>query len=69
MSKPKRYSDREFKRVLKDNGFEPIRQSGDHIIYSNGKRKLTSKKNLNHMIALRLMKEYNLRDDRIDLYI
>lgn len=63
MCRARRYSDREFKKILRDNGYSFLRGSGDHLIYSNGKNKITIKKNLNHMIILRLIKENNLITD------
>lgn len=64
---PKRlrqWTHREFCKVLKNNGFQFKRQSGDHYIYLNANgRHISVPKRLNACIALRLIKENNLKID------
>lgn len=55
------YTAREFKRLLIDNGYEHKRTTGDHLIYSNGTNTISfNVRNLNRMVARRLIKENNL---------
>ena len=52
---------RQFRRILRDNGYKVIRHSGGHTIYSNGKRTLSiNAEKPNRMVMGRLIKEYNL---------
>lgn len=59
-TRPRAYSDREFKKILKKNNYEKVRSKGDHIIYSNGSNHLTITPKINKVVALRLIKEYKL---------
>lgn len=59
-TRPRAYSDREFKKILKKNNYKKVRSKGDHIIYSNGEKHLTITPNINKVVALRLIKEYKL---------
>ena len=59
-TRPRAYSDREFKKILKKNNYKKIRSKGVHFIYSNGKNSLTITPNINKVVALRLIKEYKL---------
>lgn len=57
----KQYTSREFIRIVKNNGFYYNRHSGDHAIYVNNKgRHISIPKNLECVIAYRLIKENNL---------
>lgn len=61
--KAQQFTSKEFKRILKNNGYVLVRQKGDHLIYKHPQREkiitITSK-DLNMMIARRLIKENNL---------
>ena len=59
-TRPRAYSDREFKKILKKNNYKKVRSKGDHIIYSNGSNHLTITPKINKVVALRLIKEYKL---------
>lgn len=64
MTKPKRYSSKEFKQLLKKNGYWVERIKGSHYIYTNQQGNIISvPKDLNVIIALRLIKENNLTED------
>ena len=54
------YSTREFIKILKRNGYTHTRNKGDHLIYKNGNRSVTINRDLNRMVAQRLIKENNL---------
>ena len=58
-------SDRDFKRILKQNGYEIIRTNGDHTIWRNAERKdsITVNKNINPIVAKRLVKQHNLKEN------
>lgn len=57
----KSFSARDFKRVLKKNGYKKIRQTGSHEIYKKDNRTISVPGiKLNRMIARRLIKENNL---------
>lgn len=57
----KQYTSREFIKIVKFNGFHYDRHSGDHAIYINSKgRHISIPKNLESVIARRLIKENNL---------
>lgn len=57
----KQYTQRGFIRIVKNNGFQYNRHNGDHAIYVNDKgRHISIPKNLECVIALRLIKENNL---------
>ena len=51
---------RDFKPILKRNGYREIRSNGSHFIYSNGMNQITVNKDLNKMVRKRLIKENNL---------
>lgn len=60
----RQYTSREFIRIVKFNGFRYSRHSGDHAIYVNDKgRHISMPKNLECVIARRLIKENNLITD------
>ena len=57
----KQYTLREFIKIVKFNGFWYDRHNGDHAIYMNDKgRHISIPKNLECVIAQRLIKENNL---------
>lgn len=60
----KQYTQREFIRIVKNNGFQYNRHNGDHAIYVNDKgRHISIPRNLECVIARRLIKENNLITD------
>nr|DAT64397.1 MAG TPA: putative RNA-binding protein [Bacteriophage sp.] len=57
----RQYTSREFVKIVKFNGFRYSRHSGDHAIYVNDKgRHISIPRNLEYVIARRLIKENNL---------
>ena len=59
--RPRAYSVREFKQILKFNGYKYKRSKGDHDIYSNGKDTISvTATRLNKLTALKIIKEHNL---------
>ena len=52
---------REMKKILRDNGYEYQRCKGSHFIYSNGVNTIAVNKDINRMVARRLLKQYNLQ--------
>lgn len=57
----RQYTSREFIKIVKFNGFYYNRYNGDHAIYVNDKGKhISIPKNLESVIARRLIKENNL---------
>lgn len=56
----KQYTQREFIRIVKNNGFQYSRHNGDHAIYVKCGRHISIPKNLECVIARRLIKENNL---------
>ncbi|MCR5453170.1 MAG: type II toxin-antitoxin system HicA family toxin [Lachnospiraceae bacterium] len=64
MARAKEYSFREFRLLLKNNGYSFERMSGDHYIYTNGVTMISVPdhgKKLNRMVCRRLIKENNLK--------
>lgn len=60
----KQYTQRGFIRIVKNNGFQYNRHNGDHAIYVNDKgRHISIPRNLECVIARRLIKENNLITD------
>ena len=60
----RQYTSREFIKIVKFNGFYYSRHNGDHAIYVNDKgRHISIPKNLECVIARRLIKENNLITD------
>lgn len=53
---------REFEPILLKNGFQLVRCNGSHFIYVNriSHKHITVNKDLNRMVRIRLIKEYNL---------
>lgn len=62
MGQTKAYSDKEFKRILRANGFVFDRCTGDHMIYKRGSEMAIVSRPMSKMIARRLIKELNLKD-------
>ena len=57
----RQYTQKEFIRIVEKNGFHYDRHSGSHAIYVNDKGKhISIPKNLECVIARRLIKENNL---------
>ena len=57
----RQYTQREFIRIVRNNGFYYNRHNGDHAIYMNDEgRHISIPKNLECVIARRLIKENNL---------
>ena len=57
----RQYTSREFVKIVEFNGFYYNRYKGDHAIYVNDKgRHISIPKNLECVIARRLIKENNL---------
>lgn len=57
----RQYTSREFIKIVEFNGFYYNRCKGDHAIYVNDKgRHISIPRNLERVIALRLIKENNL---------
>lgn len=48
------------KKILLNNGYKFIRSKGSHFIYSDGMNTISVNKDLNCMVARRLIKQYNL---------
>ena len=59
-TRPIVYNTKEMQRILEGNGFKLSRQSGDHFIYTDGKRTVSINYRINKMVALRIIKENNL---------
>ena len=64
----KQYTSREFIKIAELNGFYYDRRNGGHAIYRNAKngRHISIPKNLECVIARRLIKENNLKTDKKD---
>lgn len=62
--KRRQYTFREFKRVLTDNGYALERCNGDHWIFKKGDSTISIpyKKEINKMMAARLLKENSLAE-------
>lgn len=56
----KQYTHREFVRIVENNGFQYSRNNGSHAIYVKNGRHISIPKNLECVIARRLIKENNL---------
>lgn len=57
----KQYAQREFIRIIRNNGFEYNRHNGGHVIYTNKLgRHISIPQKLECVIARRLIKENNL---------
>lgn len=56
----KQYTQREFIRIVKSNGFSYNRHNGDHAIYVKDGRHISIPQKLECVIARRLIRENNL---------
>lgn len=54
------WSTRDFKIMIRDNGYEYVRTTGGHSIYKRGVSEISVPKKINKMIAQRLIKENSL---------
>ena len=66
MTRAKEYTFRDFRILLRDNGYIFQRQTGDHYIFSNDYNVISVPnhgKKLNKMVCRRLIKENNLKED------
>ena len=62
-TRAKEYSFREFRLLLRQNGYYYVRSCGDHNIFSNDVKVISIPnhgKQLNRMLCRRLIKEYEL---------
>lgn len=61
-ARPRTYSTREFIKILVKNGYHFLRNGkGDHFVYTNGKNTIVFNSRINKMVALRLIKENDLK--------
>jgi len=61
--KPRRYEYLEFRRLLRRNGYFYRRTRGSHFVFENESGDIVSiNKNLNPMVAQRLIKEHDLQE-------
>lgn len=58
---------RKFTKMLLDNGYEFVRQSGSHRIFSNGTNTVVANTHLNRMVAKRLIRENNLNKGKLSI--
>ena len=54
------YTDREFDKLLRNNGYCRDHTTGSHTIYKNGGQTISVNRNLNRMVARRLIKQHRL---------
>lgn len=56
------YNRKEFIRILRNNGYFPVRKSGGHTIFRNEQKNdsLSLQLRTNKMVCRRLIKEHNL---------
>ena len=54
------YDAKAFKKLLEANGYSCARKSGSHFIYTNGRQTVSINKDLNRMVAQRLIKQFCL---------
>lgn len=62
----KEYTERDFERLLKVNGYSLDRQKGDHNTYVNDKGNtitVVGGRTMSRMVYRRLIKENNLKED------
>ena len=52
---------RKMKKILRNNGYEYQRCRGSHFMYSNGVYTVAVNKDLNTMVAKRIIRQYHLR--------
>lgn len=56
-------SDREFTKLLKQNGYAVARCTSDRTIWQKGNDSITVNRNINPMVMRRLIKEHQLITD------
>lgn len=61
IGKTKTYSTQELGRVLMDNGFKLVRHKGDHRIWKRNDEMIVLNRNINKMVARRVIKEHHLK--------
>lgn len=62
----KRWTCRGFKRLLKANDYTLVRSNGSHFVYhSRDGNTISINKDLNPMVAKRLIKENNLKEIKL----
>ncbi len=55
------YNKRTFQKLLESNGYHYVRCNGSHFIYKNEQgNTISMNKDLNRMVAMRLIRENNL---------
>ena len=60
MGRSRTYTLKEFKRLLVDNGYQYKSCNGSHFKYVKGSDIISINKDVNKMVARRLIKEHNL---------
>lgn len=60
--KAKDYDLQSFRRLLSKNGYIYDHCTGSHFVYKKGSRSLVINKDVNRMVARRLIKEYGLEE-------
>lgn len=58
----KQYTSKEFKYLLRRNGYEKMRTKGSHSIYKKGDKTVAVNLKLNPMVCRRLIKENDLQE-------
>lgn len=62
IGKTKNYNEKEFRRLLVNNGFTLVRTNGgDHFIYKRGNDMVVATRKPNKMMIRRYIKTYNLK--------
>ena len=59
----KTYTSRTMMKLLKKNGYSLVRCKGDHFVFKRNNQTAVVTKDLNEMVALRLIKEHDLTED------
>ena len=62
-----RYTRREFEKILTNNGFIFVRQTGGHMIFKRNEETCVIPQVIQEPIAIRLIKEHKLVLDRKEL--
>ena len=60
MAKEKVRNFREWKNIIESNGFDLVRQSGDHHIYKKNGKTIVLSMPPNRMVMRRIVKEHDL---------
>lgn len=61
--KAKPYDLQSFRKLLDKNGYVYDHCKGSHFVYKKGSRSLVINKDVNRMVARRLIKEYGLTEE------